>query len=231
MAVIGLLRLFGDFLTDIDPSWIWCVGDSPIRSLAQTTDGSLAGNINVQYFKVVAAFSLMLPVSTPGSDTDNLPLKGPVENARIEVKKADRVLRLSSGNDLFREYRIGLGFNPKLPKRREGDGATPEGDCLICVNNPASKYYLSLGISYPNAADANRGLASALISQGQYDQIIQAHRSGTRPPWNTQLGGEIFIHGNGSGADWTRGCIALNDDEMLELFNTVRIGTKVAIEP
>ena len=54
LAAIGLLRLFSDFLTDIDPTWIWCLGDSPIRFLARTTDGSLAGNLNVQYFKVMA---------------------------------------------------------------------------------------------------------------------------------------------------------------------------------
>jgi hypothetical protein len=54
LAAIGLARLFNDFLTDIDPTWALCLGDSPIRFLARTTDGSLAGNLNVQYFKVMA---------------------------------------------------------------------------------------------------------------------------------------------------------------------------------
>jgi len=54
LAAIGVLRLFSDFLTDIDPSWVTTLGDSPLRFLARTTDGSLAGNLNVQYFKVMA---------------------------------------------------------------------------------------------------------------------------------------------------------------------------------
>src|SRR4030067_1780155 len=54
LAAIGLLRLFSDFLTDIDPTWVSFLADSPIRFLARTTDGSLAGNLNVQYFKVMA---------------------------------------------------------------------------------------------------------------------------------------------------------------------------------
>jgi hypothetical protein len=54
LAAIGLLRLFSDFLTDIDPTWVSFLGDSPIRFLARTTDGSLASNLNVQYFKVMA---------------------------------------------------------------------------------------------------------------------------------------------------------------------------------
>ncbi len=54
LAVIGLARLFSDILTDIDPTLVSYLGDSPIRLLARTTDGSLAGNLNVQYFKVMA---------------------------------------------------------------------------------------------------------------------------------------------------------------------------------
>jgi hypothetical protein len=54
LAALGLARLFSDILTDIDPTWALCLGDSPIRFLARTTDGSLAGDLNVQYFKVMA---------------------------------------------------------------------------------------------------------------------------------------------------------------------------------
>jgi hypothetical protein len=54
LASIGVARLFSDFLTDIDPTWALCLGDSPLRFLARTTDGSVAGNLNVQYFKVMA---------------------------------------------------------------------------------------------------------------------------------------------------------------------------------
>lgn len=54
LAAIGVLRLFGDFLTDIDPTWVTVLGDSPLRFLARSTDGSLAGNLNIQYFKVMA---------------------------------------------------------------------------------------------------------------------------------------------------------------------------------
>lgn len=54
LAAIGLLRLFSDFLTDVDPSWVTVLGDSPLRLMARTTDGSLLGDLNVQYFKVMA---------------------------------------------------------------------------------------------------------------------------------------------------------------------------------
>ena len=54
LATLGVTRLFCDFLTDIDPTWATVLGGWPLRFLARTTDGSLAGNLNVQYFKVMA---------------------------------------------------------------------------------------------------------------------------------------------------------------------------------
>lgn len=54
LAFIGILRFASDLVTDADPTWVWMLGDGPLRLLARTTDGSLAGNLNVQYFKVMA---------------------------------------------------------------------------------------------------------------------------------------------------------------------------------
>lgn len=55
LAVVGLARLGSDLLTDIDPTWAWWLDGSPLRYLIiRVTDGSLIGNLNVQYFKVLA---------------------------------------------------------------------------------------------------------------------------------------------------------------------------------
>jgi murein L,D-transpeptidase YafK len=116
-------------------------------------------------------------------------------------------------------------------KLTHGDGRTPEGQYYICVKNPNSKYYLSLGLSYPNIEDAQRGLRAGLISTEQYQKIAQAITDGETPPWDTPLGGEIFIHGRGSASNWTRGCIALDDKDIRELYDAVAIGTPVLIQP
>src|SRR5262245_51497858 len=54
LATLGMLRLCSDILTDIDPTLGSYLGDSPLRLLARRTDGSLVGNLNTQYFKVMA---------------------------------------------------------------------------------------------------------------------------------------------------------------------------------
>jgi murein L,D-transpeptidase YafK len=99
------------------------------------------------------------------------------------------------------------------------------------MKNERSKFYLSLGLSYPNEEDAARGLREGLITRAQAASIVGAVRAGRCPPWDTALGGEILIHGGGTASDWTWGCVALENAEVKELFDAVPAGTPVRIEP
>ena len=157
------------------------------------------------------------------------PLK--LTSARIIVKKAERRLFLYDKNKLVRTYRIGLGLSPTGDKVRQGDRRTPEGDFYIFTKNDKSAFYLSLGVSYPNAPHARRGLRDGLISKSQHDAIMRALNLKRTPPQNTALGGDIYIHGHGATSDWTWGCVALENDDIRELFNAVSVGTPVTILP
>lgn len=159
------------------------------------------------------------------------PLPRPLRNPEIQVFKAKRQLELRAEGRIVRTYRIGLGSQPSGAKRRQGDRRTPEGTYFICNKNPRSQFYLSLQVNYPNEDDADRGLADGLITPLQHERIVRASERRKIPPAETRLGGEIFIHGNGSGSDWTWGCIALDDSEMKELFDAIAVGTPVTIFP
>ena len=154
-----------------------------------------------------------------------------IDNPRIIVKKADRVLQLWDGETLIASYPVGLGWEPISTKEKEGDGRSPEGTYYICTRNNFSRFYLSLGLSYPNIEDARVGLEVGLIDQNTYNQIEEAINREVQPPWNTALGGEIMIHGHGSQSDWTAGCIAVDNDVMDILWEHGRMGTTVIIEP
>jgi len=154
-----------------------------------------------------------------------------LENPRLVVKKNERKLYVFDGEKLIKTYDIVLGFAPVGDKEREGDGKTPEGDFYIFTKNNQSKFYLSLGVSYPSTEDAERGLRENLILKEEHDTIIQAINEKKMPPQNTKLGGEIYIHGGGIIKDWTDGCIALRNEEMKELFDAVEVGTMIIIEP
>jgi murein L,D-transpeptidase YafK len=171
------------------------------------------------------------PATTAIESQDRSPLQLPLVKPRILVRKGQRQLLLFSADKLVRTYHIGLGLSPVGDKVRQGDRRTPEGDFYIFTKNDKSAFYLSLGVSYPNAAHAERGLRDGLITKAQYESIMRALREKKTPPQNTRLGGDIYIHGNGAQNDWTWGCVALENADMLELFQAAPVGTPVTIEP
>lgn len=154
-----------------------------------------------------------------------------VNNYRILVRKAERKLELSKDGKLLKTYKVVLGTSPLGDKSVEGDGKTPEGEFYIFTKNDQSRYYLSLGLSYPNAEDAQRGLDAKLITNKEFDDILEAIAKEKMPPQYTKLGGEIYIHGGGTANDWTLGCIALSNEDIKEIFDMVTVGTKVTIVP
>jgi murein L,D-transpeptidase YafK len=147
------------------------------------------------------------------------------------IHKAERKLELFDGEKLLRSYKIALGSCPVGDKEIEGDGKTPEGQYYVFVKNPESKFHLSLGLSYPSRASAERGLAAGVITRSEFNSIAGAHEHGTELPQKTRLGGEIYVHGGGSASDWTEGCIAMTDEEIEEVFAAVPVGTRVTILP
>lgn len=165
----------------------------------------------------------------------NLTTAPAVAEFNLLVKKAERklyVYRVERGQSkLFKSYTIALGNHPTGHKKQQGDGATPEGEYYITHRNPQSNYYLSLGLSYPNAPDAAAGLQYGLLTQAQHDAIVTASGQQAKPPQNTRLGGDIFIHGGGTGSDWTRGCVALENEAIKELFELLPVKTPVKIVP
>lgn len=150
---------------------------------------------------------------------------------KLVIKKKARTLEVFDGPTLVKTYGVVLGSTPEGDKEIEGDGKTPEGEFYIFTKNAESKFYLSLGLSYPGIEDAKRGLNDKLISQDEYDAIVQAVKDKKMPPQNTKLGGEIYIHGGGTIADWTQGCVALRNEEIKELFDAIPVGTAVTILP
>jgi murein L,D-transpeptidase YafK len=147
---------------------------------------------------------------------------------RIVIRKAERKLEVFDGEKFVKAYKMVLGFKPAGNK---DDGKTPEGKFYVFTKNTESKFHLSLGISYPGLEDAKRGLDAKLISQEEYDEIVSALNEKRMPLQKTKLGGEIYIHGGGTGSDWTDGCVALADEEITELFNAIPIGAEVEIKP
>lgn len=156
-----------------------------------------------------------------------------VDPVIIRISKRARRLEAHAGGRVVFECSIVLGAAPDGDKLVEGDRRTPEGEMAVCTRNEHSRFHLFLGLSYPTVEDAERGMRDRLITRALALAIARAHALGRRPPWNTPLGGEIGIHGAGSeerAGDWTRGCVAVSNEEIEALWRLCPLGTRVFIE-
>lgn len=137
---------------------------------------------------------------------------------RVLVRKSERRLYLMRGNDVLRAYRIALGLNPGGHKERAGDFRTPEGSYRLTRRNTRSDFFLSIQVSYPNETDSKN-----------------ARRNGWQP------GGSIMIHGLPNDPrhgpdyyatqDWTDGCIAVTNADMVEIWMMTSENVRIDIEP
>lgn len=155
----------------------------------------------------------------------------------LVVDKARRELVLFKDGRKVVAYPVSLGVDPVSDKRRVHDFATPEGRYFISYKKDPSQYHRTLGLSYPNPADAEKALAGGVISDAEYAKILDAARRSRPGPCGTGLGCGIAIHGGGvlrefGGSmerDWTEGCIALDNRDMDRLFAFCRPGDAVVI--
>ncbi len=175
-----------------------------------------------------AADYLYAKAQSPGKETaraqadssagDASAVPAPLLADRVIVRKAARRMDLMHGDTVLRSYRVALGLNPVGPKEQEGDSRTPEGHYQLTRRNPRSEYFLSIQVSYPNDRDLQR-----------------ARRNRLTP------GGSIMIHGLPNELrreptyyekrDWTDGCIAVSDSDMLEIWLMTPPDTPIDILP
>jgi murein L,D-transpeptidase YafK len=137
---------------------------------------------------------------------------------KLLVRKSERRLFVMRQGQVLREYKVALGLSPQGHKQREGDYKTPEGLYRLIRRNPRSDFFLSMEISYPNANDQAR-----------------ASKQGVRP------GGAIMLHGWPNtprkttdyykSADWTDGCIAVSNSDMVEIWLMTPLDTPIEILP
>jgi murein L,D-transpeptidase YafK len=147
------------------------------------------------------------------------PLDGALRPAdRIVVRKADRRMDLLREGAIIASYRVSLGLAPSGHKQREGDFRTPEGSYRLTRRNARSDFFLAVQVSYPEPGD-----------------LVLARRHGWSP------GGLIMVHGLPNAlkyprdrylnTDWTDGCIALSNEDMLDFWLLTGQGTPIEIRP
>lgn len=137
---------------------------------------------------------------------------------RVVVRKSERRLLLMRGERVLRSFDVALGLSPTGHKQREGDFRTPEGNYRLAGRNPNSDFFLAIQVNYPGPDDLRR-----------------ASQEGVDP------GGLIMIHGQPNRPskpleyyqtrDWTNGCIAVSNADMVDIWLMTPDNTPIQILP
>lgn len=175
----------------------------------------------MNHFKsvLVALLSVFLLTSCTSLDSYVSPLVRAGHRADyITVDKSDRVMSVWENGKLLNSYRIkGMGARPVGHKEQEGDERTPEGLYAIDEKHKSNNFQYFLRISYPNEQDKAR-----------------AKSRGVNP------GGWVGIHGYRDGwkgftarqkANWTDGCLSIENLNIKELYDLTSVGTPIYIQP
>jgi len=177
----------------------------PVRGAAKST--------LVLHLLLLAATVSPAALATPNPGSRDLALAD-----HVVVYKAERKLYLYSGSRLLGAYRVELGLAPVGQKEREHDFRTPEGHYFLSRRNTRSEYFLAIQVSYPNRQDE-----------------LRARKNRWAP------GGSIMIHGLPNTlkhpasyyahSDWTDGCIALSNSDMVEVWMRTQDNIPIDIYP
>jgi lipoprotein-anchoring transpeptidase ErfK/SrfK len=196
------------------PASLPATGTAPVATVA-----SNSGAYNSGAFSSVSGNVPNVPVAVPPATDFGAGSSSSFEMAeKVLVDKSERKLYLLRRGRVIKEYPIKLGLNPYGHKEREGDFRTPEGKYELVARNPRSEFFLSIKISYPNREDA------AVANEAGF------------PP-----GGLIMIHGQPNvpkrpaehyaTRDWTDGCIALSNADMVDVWMRTTVGIPIEIRP
>lgn len=176
-------------------------------------------------------------VATAKPDTGYVSMAN-LSNIWIHILKIENRLRVYAGTNKIYDFPADMGANLGDEKEERGSREdpstwrTPTGLFYITELIPDSEYHRAFLINYPNRVVAAQGLATGVINQRTYDAILQAEAAFKTPPQGTALGGKIEIHGQGTGGryNWTRGCVALRNVHIDQIWEKIPIGAPVLIE-
>jgi murein L,D-transpeptidase YafK len=188
-----------------------------LKTMAQATTSRAHGvAIAIRALVLAGLCYVAVPLAAPA--TAQLPRLESQKADLVVVRKSKRILQLMRDGRPFKTYQIALGSQPEGPKRRAGDGRTPEGVYTLDWRNPNSNFYRAIHVSYPAPHDEEPARrwgvpAGGLIMIHGLPNGVPAHRVGH--PWN----------------NWTNGCIAVTNREMDEIWALVDDGTTIIIYP
>jgi murein L,D-transpeptidase YafK len=182
------------------------------RMIADTNRDRSSSHGSIQLVAMLLA-ALLVPSSFTPVVAGDFPIAD-----KVLVEKGKRQLHLLKNNQPFRTFQIALGSAPEGDKEREGDQKTPEGQYYLDLRNSDSDFFLSIRVSYPNSVDRAAASQKGIDPGGQ----IMIHGQPNMP---------IYSKSYYSSEDWTNGCIAVSNSDMIDIWLMTPNNVPIEIVP
>ncbi len=155
----------------------------------------------------------------------------PLADKKVEyivVSKKNKKTFIVADNKVVRIYPVVFGWASVGHKQFEGDFKTPEGLYYIVNHNPQSAYHKSLLISYPNKNDTEFAKTQGRSPGGDvmFHGLPNVGKNETQFEYAKRVAIESM---QALGMDWTRGCVAMSNQSITEMYQIVPDQTPVEI--
>lgn len=146
----------------------------------------------------------------------------PTGTVYLIVDKSDYELQVYDDEGWYATYPVVFGSKSLEDKMMEGDRRTPEGTFKIISKRPHNRWHKFLLLDYP--------------TRESWDKFKFRKEQGLIPQ-TARIGGGIALHGTWPNdnivvddyTNWTQGCVSLRNQDIDEIFQFIRSGTKVVI--
>lgn len=152
------------------------------------------------YITAVCILGVFMLLPAANSHASDFPVAD-----KVVVEKSQRKLYLMRQDEVVRSFDIALGLVPEGDKHEEGDLKTPEGLYYLDTRNTNSDFFLSIRVSYPNAEDVREAQGRGVSAGGQ----IMIHGQPNSPTYS-----DAYYRSQ----DWTNGCIAVSNSDMIDIW-------------
>lgn len=152
------------------------------------------------WLAAVAALVTAFGLATVPAQAEDFP-----QADKVVVDKTGRKLHLLREGAILRSFDVALGADPVGDKQMEGDQKTPEGTYTLDARNPDSDFFLSIHVSYPDSAKRNDARGRGIDPGG----AIMIHGQPNVPTYSS---------GYYQSTDWTNGCIAVSNSDMIDIW-------------
>ena len=162
-------------------------------------------------------------------------------NVHLLVDRRNYRLDLYSDTVLVKSYRAVFGRNNNGARKSLSEKqVTPAGSYQICEIDTASEYRKFLRLNFPNIKDITNAFNSGMISEREYETLYEELEAGECPKPSGKKFPSIGIHGTGRlnfifknlpfTFNWTKGSIAVSNENIDEIYSVIKPGTEVDIK-